>query len=139
MTTAIQSEKTEKKSRRGRPKANKVAYRSGDDPLLREIPDDFDPAKHKPLDESDFHEEEQYIFWEEKVRRYKRLMSDDMAKAELCRRFPTKAERDAYMAVQSKASKLAQLVEQLGGVENLPPNVADLLANLSPTEGNIAS
>jgi hypothetical protein len=106
---------TETKTRKGRKPANKTAYRQENAPLLKEWPTDYDSAKHTPLTEDDFVGELQYLYWDNRAAEYRRRMEEAIRKADLCRKYGSKEQRDKVEQVARLTAKLEELRKSLEG------------------------
>ena len=103
---------TQTSTRRGRPKANKVSY-PHDEPLL-EWPTDFDSKKHKLLEEEDFADECQYIYWDRRAEVYKERMLHAEQQAHLCRTIGGKEQREKAAKIVRLRQQIERMKEELG-------------------------
>ena len=96
-----------------RTKANKTSYPH--DAPLTEIPTDFDGSKHTPLTEEDFAEEVQYLYYDLRIAKYERLLSDAKESADLCRKYPKRDVRAKFVEFERLRTSLEALKKELEG------------------------
>jgi hypothetical protein len=114
---------TTTKTRKGRKPANKVAYPH--DAPLTDWPVDFDSRKHKPLEEGDFAEECQFVYWDNRAETYKQRMLDAEQQAHLCRSLGSREKREKAAKMAKFARQLERLKAELGD-DVTPEMLADL-------------
>ena len=108
----------------------KTTYRAEGEPLLTGEPIHFNSRKHLPLEESDFADNCQHIFWELRAAKLRERLLAAEHEAELCRKFGSKEMREKASKMSALAAQIEKLKAEVGA-EVSAEDLALLLGGLS--------